>query len=235
MSTYMMMPKDYIRELMKQGHREKASCFMEYMFDLDEKRSNSIGFYASAWNKSKSTTHSWVQEFKEKVAEHFDFWTVQNEVMYRTIAERLPNDLKKKPNARSPKNTSVKSISPNALPNDCRTTVELSVNTKENKRVQSKFVAPTLRDLEAYSQEQNLVVDIEKFFKYYTATDWKDNKGKSVKSWKLKLITWSGKSLDSKSSPKQIALEDMPMEERIIVAERQRQEKIRAWEVANGF
>lgn len=138
MSTYMMMPKDYARELMKQGNRDKASAFMEYVFDFDEKINNSISFYSSSWGKSKSTVHAWVAEFREKISEHFDFWTAQNEEKYRTLTERSPNDFRKKSNAKSTDNTSVKGIVPNAQPNDNRTTTELSVNTKNTKEEKEK-------------------------------------------------------------------------------------------------
>lgn len=130
MSSYMMMPKDYAKGLMQQGQRDKAAAFLQYMFDLDERTINSIGFYANSWDKSKSTVHSWVQEFKAKIAEHFDFWAIQNEIKYRTLTERQPNDFQKKSNARSTENTGLQPIVPNALPNDNRTLAERSINNK---------------------------------------------------------------------------------------------------------
>jgi hypothetical protein len=134
----MMMPKDYSRSLMKSGQREKASAFMEYMFDLDEKVNNSIGFYSKSWDKSKSTTHSWIKEFKEEIAKFHEYWVDENEKKYRTITERSPNDFEKKPNAkpnaRKPINTRVSGDvpngQPNTTPNDHRTITEQRVNTK---------------------------------------------------------------------------------------------------------
>lgn len=130
MSSYMIMPKDYAKRLMQQGQRDKAAAFLQYMFSLDEKKNNSIGFYALSWSKSKSTTHAWVLEFREEIAKHFDFWATQNELKYRTLAERQPNDFQKKSNARSTENTGLQPIVPNALPNDNRTPAEQSINNK---------------------------------------------------------------------------------------------------------
>ena len=88
------------------------------------------------------------------------------------------------------------------------------------------FISPTLEEIVAYIKESGLYVDANKFFKYYSASNWKDNRGRAVKNWKLKLISWD-KNTDTK---KQVynSLQDLPMEERIIEAERIRQEKIEA-------
>lgn len=199
MSTYMMMPKDYIRELSKLGHREKAAAFMEYMFDLDENKNNSISFYASSWNKSKSTAHAWVSEFRDEIAKHFDFWTIQNELKYRTIAERLPNDLEKKPNARSAIKSSVKDVTPNTQPNDCRTVAELSINTKINKESisgQNKFVAPSIQEIQDFIASKNLNVDAKTFFYHYESNGWMVGKNK-MKSWTATVQKWNS---DKKTS-----------------------------------
>ena len=240
MSTYMMMPKDYARELMRSGKRDKARCFFEYVIDVEDNKINSIRFYANAWDKQRTVVERWVNEFKKEIVKHHEFWAEKNKIHAINVSKiskkhvdsNVDSNVDSHIDTKQPNTSGFKAVNKNTNVDTLGTACGQSINKeyKESKRVQSKFVSPTLKELEAYSQEQNLVVDIEKFFKYYTATDWKDNKGKSVKNWKLKLITWS-----TKSSPKQTSLEDMPMEERIIVAERQRQAKIKEWEVANGF
>jgi len=196
MSTYMMMPKDYARELMHLGQREKASAFMEYMFDLDEKKNNSIGFYSISWEKSKSTVHAWVTEFKDEIAKHFDFWTIQNELKYRTVAERQPNDFQKKSNAKSTENTSVKGNVPNALPNDSRTVAEQSINTINNKESNSGkkqvFSSPTIQEIKEFIESKNLNVDASKFYYHYESNGWMIGKNK-MKSWTATIMNWNAR------------------------------------------
>ena len=104
----------------------------------------------------------------------------------------------------------------------------ISINNKGKGANAPKqlFISPTLEEIVAYIKESGLYVDANKFFKYYSASNWKDNRGRAVKNWKLKLISWD-KNTDTK---KQVynSLQDLPMEERIIEAERIRQEKIEA-------
>ena len=206
MSSYMMMPKDYARELMKLGNRDKASAFMEYMFDLDEKKNNSIGFYALSWDKSKSTTHAWVLEFRDEIAKHFDFWAIQNELKCRTLAERQPNDFQKKPNAKSADNTNVQPIVPNALPNACRTTTEQRVNTINTKESVSgkkqAFIPPTIQEIKAFIESKNLRVDADKFYYHYESNGWMVGRNK-MKSWTATVMKWnSGETTTNKSVTK---------------------------------
>lgn len=58
-------------------------------------------------------------------------------------------------------------------------------NTKERK---PKFIAPTFEEIEAYCKERNNNVDPKRFFDYYESSNWKDQSGKPVKSWKQKMI-----------------------------------------------
>ena len=104
-----------------------------------------------------------------------------------------------------------------------------NTRSKESKGANAPkqlFISPTLEEIIAYIKESGLYVDANKFFKYYSTSNWKDNRGRAVKNWKLKLISWD-KNTDTK---KQVynSLQDLPMEERIIEAERIRQEKIEA-------
>lgn len=52
------------------------------------------------------------------------------------------------------------------------------------------FTAPSLEEVKAYIAERGLVVDAEKFIAYFTEGNWHDSKGKPVRNWKQKLITW---------------------------------------------
>ena len=65
-----------------------------------------------------------------------------------------------------------------------------SDESKPQKR--KRFVPPTLEEVKAYCLERKNNVDPQKFYDYFTASDWYDSKGKKVKSWKQKVITWEG-------------------------------------------
>jgi hypothetical protein len=59
----------------------------------------------------------------------------------------------------------------------------------------SRFVPPTLEDVKAYASENNLNVDADKFYRYFTTPNdkgetWVDSKGNKVKNWKQKMLTW---------------------------------------------
>ena len=65
----------------------------------------------------------------------------------------------------------------------------------------SRFVPPTLEQVKEYVLENNLNVDADKFYRYFTTPDtagrtWIDSKGNPVRNWKQKLITWSNKAED---------------------------------------
>lgn len=73
------------------------------------------------------------------------------------------------------------------------------LNTKNN--IYSRFVKPTLAEIQEYCIKRNNNVDAKKFFDYYEASDWEDAKGNKVKNWKQKVITWEGRT--QKEEPKQ--------------------------------
>lgn len=124
-------------------------------------------------------------------------------------------------------------ISPNLSDMEKSTTIyntRLITNTKESKgatapKQQKTFTPPTIEDINTYVQENSLNVDTQKFFKYYTASNWKDNKGRAVKNWKLKLVSW-----DNQNAPKQPykKFEDMTLEEKMEYNEQEKQRKIEA-------
>ena len=83
------------------------------------------------------------------------------------------------------------------LSSNCPTEIEKDIEIDkdkdtdtERKRYQRRFVKPTLEEVQAYCKERNNNVDAKAFFDYYDTGDWKDAKGKPVKNWKQKVITW---------------------------------------------
>lgn len=76
----------------------------------------------------------------------------------------------------------------------------------DNKKTSKRFVPPTLEEIEEYVRERNSSVDPKKFYDYFTEGGWIDSKGKPVRSWKQKLITWesgsNGRKPNNADAPK---------------------------------
>lgn len=56
-----------------------------------------------------------------------------------------------------------------------------------------QFTKPTLEEIKEYNNSRGGCVDAKKFYDYYEAGNWKDQKGNKIKNWKQKLITWENK------------------------------------------
>ncbi len=73
---------------------------------------------------------------------------------------------------------------------------DISTNYDTNKSKQNKnkkediFTPPTLQQVTGYCKERKNNVNPQAFFDFYSAGDWKDSKGNTVKSWKQKILTW---------------------------------------------
>ena len=70
---------------------------------------------------------------------------------------------------------------------------EIELECKESKPKKTRFVPPTLAQVQEYCEERNNDVDPQRFFEYYQAGGWKDAKGNPVRNWKQKIITWENK------------------------------------------
>ena len=73
------------------------------------------------------------------------------------------------------------------------------VNVKGNVKRGTRFVPPTLSEVNEYVIEKNLHVSAKKFWEYYDAGSWKDAKGNPVRNWKQKILTWD--SHEKKPAP----------------------------------
>jgi len=73
----------------------------------------------------------------------------------------------------------------------------------KNKNLKNKniFKNPTLQEIIDYCNQKKFTTNPAKFFEYYEAGDWKDQKGNKVKNWKQKLITWENKSQSANNLP----------------------------------
>ena len=80
------------------------------------------------------------------------------------------------------RNSEIKTLSNTKVSNTNKSNTNLHTHKEQR---------PTIEEIRSYISEKNLNVDAEKFFDYFDAGEWLDSKGKPVRSWKQKLITWS--------------------------------------------
>jgi uncharacterized protein YdaU (DUF1376 family) len=71
---------------------------------------------------------------------------------------------------------------------------------KEDKPPKEGFIKPILQEVEEYNSSRGGIVDAKKFFDYYEAGNWKDQKGNKIKNWRQKLITWENKTNTTKTT-----------------------------------
>ena len=64
-----------------------------------------------------------------------------------------------------------------------------NTNVLPKNKHNSKFIKPSIEELNAYCLEQNLNVDCEYFFDYYESNGWKVSKS-PMKDWKATLRNW---------------------------------------------
>ena len=67
---------------------------------------------------------------------------------------------------------------------------EKEKSVKKEKKTASRFLAPTLEEIQAYCDERNNGIDAERFLDYYTANGWVQGNGKPIKDWKATVRTW---------------------------------------------
>ena len=76
----------------------------------------------------------------------------------------------------------------NKKSNESPTSDQQPTTSKESKNIKN---TTTIEEVRKYVEENNLNIDADYFFKYYETAEWKDNKGKPIRNWKLKALNWS--------------------------------------------
>lgn len=135
----------------------------------------------TALNKLKST-----QEITIKATNKFSIIKIENYCSYQ--------DKKNDSNQQIEQPTTNNQLTINQQ----STTTKNEKKEKNEKKV-SKFTKPTLKEVEDYNNSRGDLVDSKKFFDYYEAGNWTDQKGNKIKNWKQKLITWEKRSDKPKS------------------------------------
>lgn len=80
------------------------------------------------------------------------------------------------------------------------------------KKKKKEFVPPTLEEIKEYCLQRKNNVNYKKFYDYYTENKWKDNQGKQVNNWKLKVISWEGNQTSSYGNKNVAKVEPKPPE-----------------------
>ena len=84
-------------------------------------------------------------------------------------------------------------------------TNNLDIDNLDNKKVYTRFVKPTLEEVEGYCCSRHNGVDAQKWYDYYSANGWKVGKN-PMKDWKAAVRTWersdsNGKHKSSNFTP----------------------------------
>jgi len=74
--------------------------------------------------------------------------------------------------------------------NDQRPTIVDQV-AKATTRTKSKFVAPTLEEVQSYCLEAAIALDAEQFFDHYEAQGWKISNGRAIVNWRAAARKWA--------------------------------------------
>lgn len=93
-----------------------------------------------------------------------------------------------KNNRKQPNSTENKQNNPNV--NDNVNANVISSNEDKAKSV-SRFVAPTLDEIQGYCKEKGFNVDAASIYDHYTANGWVQGKNKPIKDWKAAVRQWA--------------------------------------------
>lgn len=95
-----------------------------------------------------------------------------------------------KNNRKQPNSTENKQNNPNVNVNDNVNDNVISSNEDKAKSV-SRFVAPTLDEIQGYCKEKGFNVDAASIYDHYTANGWVQGKNKPIKDWKAAVRQWA--------------------------------------------
>lgn len=81
----------------------------------------------------------------------------------------------------------------------CNVTVTLPSISNSNSISNSKsnnkaFIIPTIEEVKEYANSRNRPDIVQKFYDWYSTSEWKDKDGKHIKNWKLKFLSWESRT-----------------------------------------
>lgn len=100
-----------------------------------------------------------------------------------------------KNNRKQPNSTENKQNNPNVNVNDNVNANVISSNEDKAKSV-SRFVAPTLDEIQGYCKEKGFNVDAASIYDHYTANGWVQGKNKPIKDWKAAVRQWARREVE---------------------------------------
>lgn len=59
----------------------------------------------------------------------------------------------------------------------------------------TRFIPPSLEEVQAYCAERKNTVDAERFFDFYSANGWVQGKGKPIRDWRAAVRTWERQTI----------------------------------------
>lgn len=74
-------------------------------------------------------------------------------------------------------------------------------NNEPHTKYKRRFTKPTLEEVQAYCQERNNGVDVQRWYDYYSSNGWKVGKN-PMKDWKAAVRTWERKDNNGKPETK---------------------------------
>jgi hypothetical protein len=60
------------------------------------------------------------------------------------------------------------------------------------QQIERTNLAPSLEEVKKFAKENSLISIVDKFYKYYSVSNWLDDKGKAI-NWKQKLLSWGNR------------------------------------------
>lgn len=93
-----------------------------------------------------------------------------------------------KNNRKLPKSIEIKQNNPNVNVND---NVNVISSNEDKAKSVSRFVSPTLDDIQDYCKERGFNVDAASIYDHYTANGWVQGKNKPIKDWKAAVRQWA--------------------------------------------
>jgi len=81
---------------------------------------------------------------------------------------------------------------------------------EKQKRERKKFTPPSLADVQEYCRQNDINIDVQKFFKYYQVSNWHKSDGTPVTYWKQCLVSWQQRDAANHAAPSSSASTPSP-------------------------
>jgi len=172
--------------------------------ELTDEQSGII--FKACFNFNNGETVSFEDQLLSLVWKHFEIIFKNNELAYEETCKKNKENISKRwVKDSNTKNTTGKNGIPKIPSYTKNTDIDID-NDIDNKKDIDKFIAPSIEEVKEYYLRDILIkLELEpvkgfwiKFFHYYDTNNWLDAKGKKVRNWKNRLVTWINKEPHNK-------------------------------------